>query len=122
MKLTLRVVFYITLLLANSEAFSPRIVTQRPASQVFSGTRLVRLRAEEVPEEDRFGQGDLYETDSDKEIRERADNVLSDGMKAKLKNELRGQGADPNSSFNPYPILFVGIAGLVVLGGAVIFY
>ena len=75
-----------------------------------------------MPEEDRFGTGDLYENDSDKEIRERADNVLSDNMKAKLKNELRAQGADANSAFNPYPILFLGISALVLVGGAGIFF
>lgn len=78
--------------------------------------------AEEVPPEERFGKGDLYEGDNDTEIRERAESVLSDNMKAKLKNELRAQGADANSVFNPYPLLFIGIAFLVVLGGAGIFY
>ena len=75
-----------------------------------------------MPPEERFGKGDLYEGDNDTEIRERAESVLSNNMKAKLKNELRAQGADANSVFNPYPLLFIGIAFLVVLGGAGIFY
>ena len=43
-------------------------------------------------------------------------------MKEKLKNELRSQGADYNSAFNPYPVLFLGIAVLVLLAGGGIFF
>ena len=118
----MRVALFLTLLTYTS-AFSPRLVPSRHATVVIPAARKVVIRrAEEVPPEDRFGAGDLYENDSDAEIRERADNVLSDGMKAKLKNELRAQGADANSVFNPYPILFIAIAALVALGGAGIFY
>lgn len=65
---------------------------------------------------------ELYETDQDAVIKSRAESGISNSMKEKLKNELRSQGADANTAFNPYPVLFLGIAVLVVLGGQGILY
>mmetsp|Transcript_3425 Transcript_3425/g.3917 ORF Transcript_3425/g.3917 Transcript_3425/m.3917 type:complete len:89 (+) Transcript_3425:159-425(+) len=64
----------------------------------------------------------LYERDDDAIISARAESGVSSSMKEKLKNELRAQGADANSAFNPYPVIFIGVAVLVVVGGAGFFY
>mmetsp|Transcript_48160 Transcript_48160/g.96970 ORF Transcript_48160/g.96970 Transcript_48160/m.96970 type:complete len:167 (+) Transcript_48160:39-539(+) len=64
----------------------------------------------------------LYESDSDSVIKARAESVLSSTMKDKLKAELRSQGADANTAFNPFPFIFVGVAILVATAGSGIFF
>lgn len=63
-----------------------------------------------------------YESDQDAVIRARAESGISSSMKEKLKNELRSQGADANAAFNPYPVLFLVVAVLVLAGGQGILY
>ena len=55
-------------------------------------------------------------------IKKRVESGVSDDMKAKLRRELQSQGADFNTAFNPFPIIFGVVALLVVIGGAGIFY
>jgi hypothetical protein len=40
----------------------------------------------------------------------------------KLKAELKSQGGDPNTAFNPFPVIFVGVGILVLAAGQGIFY
>ena len=63
-----------------------------------------------------------YESDKDVVIKKRAEQGLSNTMKNKLKQELKSQGADPNTAFNPYPIIFIGMSLAVIVAGAGILF
>ena len=55
-------------------------------------------------------------------IKKRAEEGLSKNMKDKLKAELRSQGADPNTAFNPFPVIFLGISLAVITAGVGILF
>jgi hypothetical protein len=40
----------------------------------------------------------------------------------KLRAELKSQGGDPNTAFNPFPVIFVAVAVLVLAAGKDILY
>jgi hypothetical protein len=49
-------------------------------------------------------------------------SVLWVACQNKLRAELKSQGGDPNTAFNPFPVIFVAVAVLVLAAGKDILY
>eukprot|EP00614_Pseudopedinella_elastica_P009961 CAMPEP_0172587154 /NCGR_PEP_ID=MMETSP1068-20121228/6262_1 /TAXON_ID=35684 /ORGANISM="Pseudopedinella elastica, Strain CCMP716" /LENGTH=151 /DNA_ID=CAMNT_0013382085 /DNA_START=42 /DNA_END=497 /DNA_ORIENTATION=+ len=102
--------------------FTNRFVVARAAEEGADEKPVSSVEEAVAAAEQMKSADSLYESDSDAVIKQRAESQISNSMKNKLKAELRAQGADSNSAFNPYPVIFLVIAGLVVTAGAGIFF